>query len=121
MATCSGFSARARAVCAVVLLLGTAAHTAAASEAVHYRVFLRDGSALVSYGEFARVADRVVISIPIGEGATPELQLVTIPETAVDWERTDRYAEAARARRYADTQGEADFALLSAAVARALN
>ena len=32
-----------------------------------YRVFLRDGSTLLSYGEFARVADRVVMSVPLGQ------------------------------------------------------
>ena len=31
-----------------------------------YRIFLTDGSTLVSYGDFARVADRVVFSIPVG-------------------------------------------------------
>ena len=112
--------ARLLTACAIVLLLAPVLR-ADASDAVLYRVFLRDGSALVSYGEFARVADRVVLSIPIGEGPTPLLQLVTIAESAVDWERTDRYAEAARARQYADTRGESDFTLLSSEVARVLN
>jgi hypothetical protein len=108
------------AACAIALLFG-AAPRAAASDAVLYRVFLRDGSALVSYGEFARVADRVVMSVPIGDGATPSLQLVSIAESAVDWDRTDRYAETARAQRYAETRGESDFTLLSNEVARVLN
>ena len=106
-----GFSGRRLAAWAIALLFPVNVATAAASDAVLYRVFLRDGSALVSYGEFARVADRVVVSVPIGEGATPALHLVSIAESAVDWERTDRYAEAARARRYADTRGESDFTL----------
>jgi hypothetical protein len=89
---------------------------------VLYRVFLQGGTALVSYGEFARVGDRVVLSIPIGElSDTPTLQLVTIPQSSVDWDRTDRYSAAMRARRYADTRGEADFALLGARVVEALN
>ena len=89
---------------------------------VLYRVFLQGGTALVSYGEFARVGDRVVLSIPIGElSDTPTLQLVSIPQSSVDWDRTDRYAAAMRARRYADTRGEADFALLGARVVEALN
>ena len=94
-----------------------------AIEALLYRIFLRDGSTLVSYGDFARVADRVVFSIPLGavEGPEPPLHLVSIAEAAVDWERTDRYAEAMRARRYAATQGEVDFEALSADVARTLN
>ena len=89
---------------------------------VLYRVFLHGGTALVSYGEFARVGDRVVLSIPIGElSDTPTLQLVSIPQSTVDWERTDRYAAAVRARRYGETRGEADFALLGARVVEALN
>jgi hypothetical protein len=39
----------------------------------------------------------------------------------VDWDRTDRYVRAMRARRYAETNGERDFESLSVAVARALN
>src|SRR5262245_41928772 len=89
------------------------------AQALLYRIFLQDGSTLVSYGDFARVADRVVFSIPVGdvEGPTPTLHLVSISETAVDWERTDSYAQATRARNYATTQGEADFDVLSNDVA----
>ncbi|HET7217880.1 MAG TPA: hypothetical protein VFJ02_07520, partial [Vicinamibacterales bacterium] len=92
-------------------------------EALIFRIFLRDGSTLVSYGDFARVADRVVFSIPLGaiDGPAPPLHLVSIAESAVDWERTDRYAEAMRARHYAATGGETDFDALSAEVAKALN
>ena len=94
-----------------------------AGDALLYRIFLQDGSTLVSYGDFARVADRVVFSIPIGglDGPSPTLHLVSISETAVDWERTDRYAQATRARQYASTQGETDFDALSNDVARALH
>jgi hypothetical protein len=99
------------------------ASSAAASDALLLRIFLRDGSTLVSYGDYARVADRVVFSIPIGaaDGATPALHLVSVSEAAVDWERTDRYAEAMRARHYAATRGDADFDQLSTDVARALS
>ncbi|MEN3337645.1 MAG: hypothetical protein V7647_1321 [Acidobacteriota bacterium] len=89
-----------------------------------YRIFLGDGATLVSYGEFARVGDRVVLSIPVGEltgAGAPNLQLVSIPQSAVDWDRTNRYSEAVRARRYAETRGEADFAILGARVVEALN
>jgi hypothetical protein len=92
------------------------------TKSVLYRVFLQDGATLVSFGEFARVGDRVVLSIPIGElSDTPTLQLVSIPQSSVDWDRTERYTAAVRARRYADTRGEADFALLGARVVEALN
>lgn len=106
---------------AAVLML--AAAPAVASDAVLYRIFLRDGSTIVSYGEFAKVAGRVVLSIPLAgeKSAGPDLQLVSIPESSVDWEQTERYAEAARANRYAETRGEIDFSRLSNEVAQILN
>ena len=102
---------------------GFAERAPQAIDATLFRIFLNDGSTLVSYGDFARVADRVVFSIPVGgiETATPALHLVSIAESAVDWARTDRYSEATRARHYAETRGEADFNELSDRVARALN
>lgn len=110
-------------VMAVSAALAVAPPPALAAEALLYRIFLQDGSTLVSYGDFARVADRVVFSIPIGglDTPSPTLHLVSIAESAVDWERTDGYAQATRARHYAATQGEADFDALSAEVALALH
>ena len=95
----------------------------AASETVLYRIFLTDGSTITSYGEFARVAGRVVFSMPVGDmqSGSPELQLVSVAESSVDWPRTDQYAAAVRAKRYAETRGEQDFLKLSAEVARTLN
>jgi len=110
-------------VVAVVLALVACPPPAQAAEALLYRIFLQDGSTLVSYGDFARVADRVVFSIPIGglDTQSPALHLVSIAESSVDWERTDQYAQATRARHYAATQGEVDFDALSTEVARALH
>lgn len=105
---------------AVVLALACAG-AAREADTTLYRLFLLDGSTLVSYGEFARVANRVVFSIPIGETPDADLQLVSIAESAVDWDRTDRYTDAVRARRYADTRGADDFAMLSNRVVEALN
>jgi len=82
-----------------------------------YRVFLRDGTNVVSYGEYARVADRVVLSLPVGSSN----QLLSLPAESVDWERTDAYAESVRASKYAATRGPDDLALLAEAVSRALN
>ena len=95
----------------------------AASETVLYRIFLTDGSTITSYGEFARVAGRVVFSMPVGDmqSGSPELQLVSVADASGDWPRTDQYAAAVRARRYAETRGEHDFLKLSAEVARTLN
>ena len=101
---------------------GPARAVTASTDAVLYRVFLRDGGMLVSYGDFAHVGDRVVLSIPIGgTDANPVLHLLTIAEGDVDWERTNAYAQAARARRYADTRGEDDFGRLTREVADTLH
>jgi hypothetical protein len=105
---------------AAVCAIASAARVEAA-DSVLYRLFLMDGTTLISYGEFSRVADRVVLSIPLGASESPTLELVSIPEASVDWERTDRYSEAVRAKRYAETSGENDFAGLSNRVAEALN
>lgn len=110
-----------RAIGAAALAAFLAVVPAAAADAVLYRIFLRDGSMMISYGDFARVGDRVVISVPVGTGERPQLQMVSIAESTVDWQLTERYADAARAKQYADTRGEDDFTLLSSDVARALN
>lgn len=87
-----------------------------------YRVFLSDGSALASFGEWARVDDRVVFSMPLAPGAGPsDLHLVSLPVSRVDLARTEQYAHAVRASNYASTRGEADFAHLSSSVAYTLN
>lgn len=87
-----------------------------------YRLFLTDGRVLTAYGEWARLDDTVVFSMPTQRGEpTVGLHLVSIPTATVDWERTERYATALRARAYAATRGEADFALLNDQVARTLN
>jgi hypothetical protein len=99
-----------------------AAGLAHAADSVLYRLFLQDGTSIISYGEFARVAGRVVLSIPLGDPSQPPaLQLISIPETSVDWQRTDRYSQAVRAKRYGETRGENDFAMLSGRVTEALN
>jgi hypothetical protein len=109
---------------ALIALVSFAAVNAAhaAADATLFRLFLRDGGSLVSYGEFARVDDQVVFSMPVGGirraaaaacGLDPALQ--------VDWPRTERYAAGVRAQRYADTRGEEDFERLSNDIARVLN
>lgn len=112
-----------RAVGALVLLclLAQLGIAGAADDAVQLRLFLRDGSSLVSYGEFARVGDRVVLSMPTAAGPNPPLQLVTLGADRVAWERTNRYAAAARAAHYLETQAGFDFAALSNQVAQTLN
>ena len=85
------------------------------------RVFLRDGTAVPTYGQFARVGDRVIFSMTVGEGDAGRLQVVNLPVSSVDLEKTEQYATAVRAAQYAATAGEADYAGLTAGVAKALS
>lgn len=101
------------------LLMG--ARISRADEATLFRVFLKDGGTLVSYGEFARVGDRIVFSMPTGSGNPPPLHLTTLAADRVDWPRTERYAESARSGRYIETQAENDYTQLSNQVAETLN
>ena len=88
-----------------IVLSATSAH---GEETSLLRVFLVDGTTLTSFGEYARVGDRIVFSMPLGSGreGIPPLQLVSLPERHVDWARTDAYRETARAAQYAAAQGE---------------
>jgi hypothetical protein len=95
--------------------------SAADEDAALLRVFLRDGASIVSYGEFTRIADKVIISLPTSAPPNPSLQLVSIPADRVDWERTDRYADAARAAQYVATRAETDYIAINNSVARTLN
>ena len=89
---------------------------------VLFRVFLSDGRVLASYGEWARVEDRVIFSIPTRLTSDPvELHLVNIASGRVDWPRTELYAESVRAVAYAETRGEADFGRFSTELAKALD
>ena len=85
------------------------------------RVFLTDGTSLVSYGEPARVGDRVVFSMPTAATENPPLHLMNLAASRVDWDRTNRYAASARATHYIQTQAETDYAALSNGIARALS
>jgi hypothetical protein len=105
----------------VCLLTFTSTASAAGDDATMFRVFLKDGTSLVSYGEFARVNDRVVFSMPTSAAPDRALQLVDLPADRVDWDRTNRYAASARAAHYIDTRAGADYIALSNEVAQSLN
>src|SRR5258705_6218020 len=87
-----------------------AAAAPAADDATLLRVFLTDGTSLVSYGEPARLDDRVIFSMPTEVAPNPTLHLVNLPADRVDWDRTNRYAATARIARYVKTQGDDDYA-----------
>ena len=108
-------------LCAAIAMPSAGFGQANASR-VLFRVFLADGRVLSSYGEWARVDDRVIFSMPTQLTRNPiELHLVTIPSRHVDWPRTEQYAESVRAAAYAATRGDSDFTAFSAEVARVLN
>ena len=118
---CTGWFGAATLVGAAAFLLAPEARAQDAGAGL-YRVFLKDGRVLAAYGEWARLDDSVVFSMPTRRGdPAAELHIVTLPASEVDWERTQRYATALQAQNYAATRGEADFARLGDDVARTLN
>jgi hypothetical protein len=95
---------------------------AAEADVTLFRIFLLDGSVFVSYGEFVRLDDNVIFSMPVGGlGDQPRLQVATVRTALVDWVKTDRYAASARYQRYAGTRGEEDYLRLNNEVADVLN
>ena len=103
-------------ICATVPLVGQAPRLGST-----YRVFLKNGDALPSYGEAAVVDDRIVFNLSIGGIDAPlTLQLVSFPLALVDLERTSRYAEAMRAAFYAATRGQTDYDAMTSALSHDL-
>lgn len=109
------------ALCLLTAGRAAAAAASAADDATLFRVFLKDGGSLVSYGEFARVGDRVVFSMPAASTPNPPLHLVNISASGVDWDRTNRYTESARATHYIETLAESDYLGLSNEIVRTLD
>lgn len=113
-------------LCVLVGTVCADAMPAFAESVTLFRVFLNDGTAVVSYGEYARVGDRLVFSMPIGsfEPGTPgepSLHVVNLPVSSVDWTATAKYADAARFSHYMATSAESDYAALAGDVAATLN
>ena len=106
-------------IAAAILASLVTASALEAGDPTLLRLFLADGTAVASYGEYARVGDRVVFSMPLG--ADDALQLINLPAALVDWDRTLEYADAARAEHYAATRGESEYALVTSRVASLLN
>lgn len=94
----------------------------AGPDATIFRIFMLDGSVFVSYGEFVKLDDNVIFSMPVGGPPDqPRLQVAMVKTNLVDWEKTDRYSASARYKRYAETRGEEDYLRLSNEVADVLN
>ena len=107
---------------AAMLLLCVARATAqSAPGPALYRIFLKTGAPLVSWGEFARVGDRVAFTLLLGDADRPDmLQMVSLPSAVIDWDRTNLYADTVRYHRYAQTRGDEDYKALTDEMARAL-
>jgi hypothetical protein len=122
--SCAGSATRFRIACAAVgLLMLLLAPLAGAQQVVPqlYRVFLKDGTPIISYGEYTRTGDRVVFTVPLGAGSSSSaFQIVSLPESVVDWDRTAKYSDMLRFQHYAATRGDTDYTALTADVARAL-
>ena len=113
---------KSAAILIVAILFSMPLAAQEAPSRVLFRVFLLDGRVLASYGEWARIDDRVIFSMPTQMSRDPvELHLVTIPAGRVDWPRTEQYAESVRAAAYAVSRGDADFAAFSSEMAKVLN
>jgi hypothetical protein len=105
----------------LVAVFGLFSASALASSASdpQFRLFLTNGTVVACLGEFARVGDRVVFTLPLGDGGAS--QLMSLPANRIDWPRTDAYSDNLRAVRYADVRGELDFSALAGEVASVLN
>lgn len=112
-----------RFACAALLLWTVAVSpnlVTAAGPAPVFRVFLKDGTALACWGEYARVNDRLVLTVPVGKGSRTAYEFVSIPVAKVDMPRTERYAEAVRAAQFAANRGAAEYKTLSERLAEQL-
>ena len=120
---CQGTPLRRSGRLAVLMVCALAASRVDAADGpTLFRVFLTDGSSLVTYGEFARTADQVVLSLPIGgTPQAPRLHALTLPASRVDWEKTNRDAASTRYQRYVATRAEADYQQLTDEVAGVLS
>lgn len=110
--------------CATALSAAGVPAAASAQDAAPqlFRVFLKDGTPLISYGDYTRTGERVFFTVPLGSVLKPDgFQIVSLPAGVVDWDKTSAYADTVRFRRYAETRGDADYTALTAEVARALS
>jgi hypothetical protein len=120
------YSRRGVCVAAIAALLAIRAGSPAVAQPASsttplFRVILNDGTALVSFGEFTRIGDRLVFSMPLDSPRGDRLQLVNLPDSVVNWDSTLQYADATRYAQYVATRAEPDFAVLTGEMARALN
>lgn len=110
-----------RAAIVVATFVIAAASGAHAAESALFRVFLTDGTSIVTFGELARVEDQVIVSLPVGGTVDdPRLHPATMAASLIDWEKTARHAASVRFQQYAD-RAEADYERLTDEVAALLS
>lgn len=86
-----------------------------------FRIFLRDGRVMSSYGEPAQVEDTLVFVVTQGQKGSVETQdLITVPVAKVDMARTLEYSSALRSAKYGATRGEREYQEFTADIARAM-
>ena len=106
---------------ALVCVAGATARAWAQPSLETFRIFLRDGRVLTSYGEFARVDDDLVFVVTQGERLGVEAHdLITVSVAKVDMPRTIEYAGALRTARYGTTRGEREYLNFTEDISRAL-
>jgi hypothetical protein len=104
-----------------VAVAGSAAQTVPTGAGAVFRVFLKSGDALPSFGEAAVAGDRVIFTLMIGaDEPIRALQLISLPAERVDVDRTAAYANTLRAAHYAATRGAVDYAAMTQEVQRTL-
>ena len=87
-----------------------------------FRVFLKSGAPLPSFGEAAVAGDRVVFTLMIGaDEPARALQLISLPADRVDLERTAAYSTSLRLAHYTATRGAVDYAAMTQEVERAIS
>ena len=112
--------------CAVLLLslvpnVGDAQPAQANPSLDVFRIFLRDGRVMSSYGEPAQVEGDLVFVVTQGQKGGVETQdLITVPVVKIDMARTLEYASALRSAKYGATRGEKEYQDFTADIARAM-
>lgn len=108
----------------VSLAFGVTALTAAAQtpRPIHFRLFLVDGTEVATHGEVARFEGQVIATVPVTASGSDvhRLQAVTIPDSDVDWARTDAYAATVRLAQYTAATAERDYAAFTEEIGQTL-
>jgi hypothetical protein len=84
-------------------------------------VVLKDGTTIYSYGSYAEVDEKSIVSLPFAVDSAPPMELVSLASSTIDRRATIAAAESLAAARYASSDGPGDFATLSREVSADLD